>query len=61
MIPLKRDSGIKCEWCKNPIMEVMGNKDLKGFVRYREGVFTPEGYYHSKCLRQSQDEQAEKI
>lgn len=48
------DSGEKCIWCKLPIKIITGDKGLRGYTMYREGVLTPQGHYHDKCLREYQ-------
>jgi len=48
------DSGIKCIWCSKPIQAITGEKLIRGFVMYLEGISTPEGYYHDSCLKEYQ-------
>lgn len=48
------DSGIKCIWCSQPIRAITGEKSLRGYVMYLEGVSTPEGHYHDPCLKELQ-------
>jgi len=51
----KQDSGIKCVWCALPVLSVLGEKELRGFVMYIEGVSTPQGHYHARCLKLYQE------
>lgn len=47
----KQDSGLKCEWCDSPVLSVVGGKELRGYVMHIEGVSTPQGHYHTRCLK----------
>jgi len=49
------DSGIKCIWCSQPIRAITGEKHLRGYVMYLEGVSIPEGHFHDKCLKGFQE------
>lgn len=51
----KQASGIKCVWCSLPVLSVLGEQELRGYVMHIEGVSTPQGHYHTRCLKLYQE------